>query len=610
VSGPGKQSIVVLPDALHARPANLLVRLASSFDAEVTVVRKGCKANAASILEVLALGAAKGDSVELAATGADAERALSALHELIDRGFDGDLVPERGEGGAFGIAVGRALLLEEEEADEERADASKEGEIARLDRALQQVEADLRALVASLSSDEAELFTPSIAILSDLEGPVRGAIEGGAPAEAAVRRHTEVAATDLILDIRARLLAALAGGDVFARVFADAEGEERVLVTGNLMPSLVALAPKSITGIVASRPEGQTGRAAQATSHAAILARGRGLPLAIVPEHVTQGIVDDEWIAVDATGDEARVWVAPSEELLADVRKRRDALEEEKRAKSEAAKDRLVHLGVAVRVNIGALSETIPAGAEGVGLVRTELLFAARREAPDEADLIHALATIARAAGDAPVVVRLYDAGGDKPLDWLAPPVDDPEARGIALLLRHAGILKTLLTATSRASRGKDLRLLIPLTRDEGDVLAVRALTPEGLRVGAMIETADAVDKADTIARASDFVCVGTNDLSASLGGDEPLVGPRVLAHVERIVLASKAHARSVTVCGEMAGDARGARVLVGVGVDALSVSPSKLASVKEALRSVTREACEREAKALLATSQERRQLV
>jgi phosphoenolpyruvate-protein kinase (PTS system EI component) len=117
-----------------------------------------------------------------------------------------------------------------------------------------------------------------------------------------------------------------------------------------------------------------------------------------------------------------------------------------------------------------------------------------------------------------------------------------------------------------------------------------------------MIETPEAVERADGIARASDFVCIGTNDLTSSLGPGEPLVGPRVLALVGRVVIAANGHARTVTVCGEMAGDPQGARVLVGVGVHALSVAPTRLASVKAALRATTREACEREAKSLLGT--------
>jgi phosphotransferase system HPr (HPr) family protein len=591
--------VVELSDALHARPANLLVRMASGFEARVTVVRKTCAADARHILDVLALGAMQGDCIELRAEGKDAERAIAEIRELIERRFDGDLVPERGEGGAAGIAIGRALVLEAA-AEEDAAPRSLVEERARLDHAVRRVEADLVALIASLSAAEAPLFEPAIPILREIVAGAGRAIEEGHAADVAVRMVTEAVPTDLVLDARARLLSAIAGGGVFARLVSDAEGDERVLVTGELVPSLVALAPRSVSGIVASRPEGQTGRAALGTSHAAILARGRGMPLAFVAEHVTQGVSDGEWMLIDATEDEARVWVEPSLALMADARARRTAHAADRRAREAAAVGSLDHLGVVVRVNIGATTEEIPRGAEGVGLVRTELLHPAWTRAPGEADLALALSTIARGARGAPVVARLYDAGGDKPLPWLPAPPEDPGARGIALLLRHTTVLEAQLAAMARVRGDHDIRVLIPLTRDEGDVHAVRALSAGGLPIGAMIETPEAAHGAEAIARAADFVCIGTNDLTASLGKDEPALGARVLALVLRVVDAARAHDRTVTVCGELAGDPRGARVLVGLGVQALSVSPPRVAVVKAALLATTREACEREAQGLL----------
>jgi phosphoenolpyruvate-protein kinase (PTS system EI component) len=112
-----------------------------------------------------------------------------------------------------------------------------------------------------------------------------------------------------------------------------------------------------------------------------------------------------------------------------------------------------------------------------------------------------------------------------------------------------------------------------------------------------MIETAAAAEDARAIARASDFVCVGTNDLTAEVRGEERerasfAIDPEVLALVERIVVGSHAEGRKVTVCGEIAGDPEGAKILVGLGVDALSVAPGKLAKVRAALAAATRDDC------------------
>ena len=132
---------------------------------------------------------------------------------------------------------------------------------------------------------------------------------------------------------------------------------------------------------------------------------------------------------------------------------------------------------------------------------------------------------------------------------------------------------------------------------ERGDVDAVRALAPSGLAIGAMVETPEAAGDIDALAAAADFVCIGTNDLSCETLGIARAAGPdaldpRVLAHVRRTVEGAHARGRKVTVCGEIAGDPRGARVLVGLGVDALSVAPARFAPLKLALAGVTLEHC------------------
>jgi phosphoenolpyruvate-protein kinase (PTS system EI component) len=195
------------------------------------------------------------------------------------------------------------------------------------------------------------------------------------------------------------------------------------------------------------------------------------------------------------------------------------------------------------------------------------------------------------------VVVRLFDAGGDKPLRWLAAPDAAPGLRGIELLFMHPAVLEAQLRAMVRASEGADVRVLVPLVSSTADVERVRALTAARISVGAMIETPTAVDRCDAISRAADFVCIGTNDLSAQVTGQTVpastlSLDPRLLRMIARVASVAHAHGRRVTVCGEMAGEPHGARVLVGLGVDAISVAPTRFARVKLALRDMTREEC------------------
>ncbi len=342
------------------------------------------------------------------------------------------------------------------------------------------------------------------------------------------------------------------------------------------------------------------------TSHAVILARGRGIVLAFVPSRVVHTIADHDTVVLDTTGSVASLWIAPGESVVAEMQRRHEEwvqrpVEEE----AEVAHTPLAHLGVEVHVNIGSIHERVPAAAEGIGLLRTELVFSGHTRAPSEMEQFAALRSIAAAVGSAPVVVRLFDAGADKPLAWLQAPAGSPRARGIELLFMHAGLLDTQLRAIARAAEHGHVRILLPLVSCAGDVQRVRALSEGKLEVGAMIETPEAVDRIDEVAAEADFICIGTNDLFSIVTGQERAnstlsIDARGLRMIERIVAVGHARTRKVSVCGEIAGDLHGARILIGLGVDAISVATARLAKVKRSLRDVTIDDCRRVAREAL----------
>jgi phosphoenolpyruvate-protein kinase (PTS system EI component) len=376
-------------------------------------------------------------------------------------------------------------------------------------------------------------------------------------------------------------------------------GDEVVVITDRLTPSLVATMPRQVVGIVAVDDEPAAGRTT--TSHAAILARGRELCVAMVPRHVAAGINEGDTVVVDTTQAPARVWVAPGEALVSEARARREERASNGAELASAIADVTARLGVSLLVNVGSLHDRVPPGAAGVGLLRTELLFAARGSAPGEADQVAAILAVARAARGGEVTVRLWDAAADKPLAWLPPCGADD--RGLALLFAHPDVLDTQLAAIARAAERARVRALIPMTRDAADVEAIRkrlaAAGSQGkaVRVGAMIETPDAADHAAAIARAADFVCVGTNDLASLLLGEArtdatQALDARVLARIARVVRQSHAEGKAVTICGEVAADPEGARTLVGLAVDALSVAPSRIAGAVRGLAGATIDEC------------------
>lgn len=588
---------LVLPDALHARPANLLVRVAAAHKAEIVISKGGCRGSAKNILDVLSLGAAKGESVELELTGEGVEAAADALRTLVERNFDTDLVPETGIASVDGIAIGRAFVIEQ--ASVEASPGGAGDEPARLSLALERVEREVRDLVRSLDPDEACLFEPEIAIVQALGPAIHARLLAAGKAEEAVRAATEDARTDLILDARSRILEALSGAST---TLPPAEERDVIVVTELLTPSLVARLPKGVLGVIAAHDEDAP---AGFTSHASILARGRELPLAFVPAHVIAGITLGDRLIVDTTSAPARVWVSPSDLLVRETEARQSRRAKLRAENDLEAKVSLTHLGVHLRANVGAVFDVIPKAADGIGLVRTELLFAARDGAPPEAEQIATLLTIARRVNKQAMVARLFDAGGDKPLAWLRPPADAPHARGTELLFHHPRVLAMQLRSLCRVAESADVSVLLPLARSASDVGKVRGLCVRKIPVGAMIETPEAVERIDEIAEAADFICIGTNDLSAAvLGVRREAAGlslaPSVLRLALRTIEGAHARGRKVTVCGEMAADERGALALIGLGADALSVPPPRVSALRIALGRETRASCRAVADSIL----------
>jgi phosphotransferase system HPr (HPr) family protein len=589
---------LVLTQALHARPASLLVRLVARHASRVELRKGERTADARNIIDVLALGAGTGEQIEIEAQGADAETALHAIAELVSRGFSPDLVPEVGNAVVEGVAIGRAVVTKaRKETSGEPRGADEEARRAR--DAVARADEELARLVSALPEREAALFEPERMILREANARIEALISRGTTAESAVIAVLGGRATDLIADARARILDVLAGSDGDAWKIRDAGNVDLVLVTDRLTPSLVASLPANVRAIVAVQEE--AGEGGLHTSHAAILARGRGIPVALVALHVASSMADGDEVIVDTTASAARVWVGPSPKMAAKARSQQLADARARESDDRAVDDLSSRLGVEVWVNVGTLQERVPPSARGVGLLRTELLFASRSSAPSEDQQYAALVGVARGAQGKVVTVRLFDAGGDKPVAWLPPRLDE---RGMALLFAHANVLAAQLRAIARAADMGAMRVLLPLCRSADDVRAVRALAPS-LTVGAMIETPEAARAAAAIAGASDFVSIGTNDLAARVLGvarthASLALHPHVLAVVAEVVRTAHAHSRRVTVCGEVAADPRGSRVLVGLGVDALSVGTARFADVVRTLATTTREECHAAAQAAL----------
>jgi phosphoenolpyruvate-protein phosphotransferase len=367
------------------------------------------------------------------------------------------------------------------------------------------------------------------------------------------------------------------------------------------------------------------------TSHAAILARALGLPAVVGAGAGLLAVAEGTLLAVD--GDAGTVTVEPTSDVVAATDRRRQAqTREAAAAQAAAARAAVTSDGATVRVeaNVAGAEEAraaVAAGADGVGLLRTEFLFLEADTAPDEDEQAAAYAAVAAALQGRPLTIRTLDAGADKPLAYLPmPPESNPYlgVRGLRLGLVHPGQLLCQLRAALRTSADYPVRVMFPMVATAEEVRRARELVdqaraslagrgvavPARLEVGIMLEIPSAALIAEKLAPLVDFFSVGTNDLTQyTLAAERGNAGvaaladplhPAVLQLIDRAAQAAAAAGRSIAVCGEVAGDRTAVPLLIGLGVRELSMNPAAIPSAKQAVRATAASAAKRLAREAL----------
>jgi multiphosphoryl transfer protein len=263
---------------------------------------------------------------------------------------------------------------------------------------------------------------------------------------------------------------------------------------------------------------------------------------------------------------------------------------------------------VAANINRAAeVAKALEAGAEGVGLMRTEFLFLARNSAPSEDEQFEAYKAMVQALDGRPLIIRTLDIGGDKEVPYLHLPKEDNAflgVRGIRLCLVRPDLFIPQLRAIYRAASYGPIHIMFPMISTLEDVVRARAITEQvrqelnapPVPLGIMVEVPSAVMLADHLAPEVDFFSIGTNDLTQytlamdrlhpQLARQADALHPAVLRMIERTVQAAQGAGKWVGVCGGLAGDLKGAVILVGLGVTELSVSAPGIAAVKAEIRS------------------------
>jgi phosphoenolpyruvate-protein phosphotransferase len=624
---------------LHARPATSLVDVAMKFDAEIRVQHGTRIANAKALASLLKLGVEGGETVRIIASGPEAEAALKALTEAIRSGL-GETKEEEapsvsllewqpqssgravmGISASPGIALGRLFHFQATRiVVTDRPTADAQAEKLHLEQALEAAReqlAELYSVVAARSGkSEAGIFRAHQALLGDedLYGEVRTLIEAGHSAAWSWQRAIEERVVELqqvqnerlagraadLRDVGQRVLRLLAGTQHSVAHLPD---EPVILIADDLTPSDTAkLDPRRILGLCTA--------SGGPTSHTAIIARSLDIPAVVGAG--SQVLEQTGGIICILDGTAGRLYVEPSAGDLESARSFQIDLQGQRDKEYQTRYEPAILTDghrVEVVANIGSAAEAaraVEAGAEGVGLVRTEFLFLNRDTPPTEEEQFEAYTAMTRAMNGLPLIIRTLDIGGDKVVPYLSLPKEDNPflgVRGIRLCLRKPELFIPQLRAIYRASTTGPMKIMFPMIATLEDLRAAKHVSEQvrqelkvpPVEIGIMIEVPSAVIIADELAREVDFFSVGTNDLTQyvlaidrmhpTLGNQVDALHPAVLRMIDLTVRAAKKAGKWVGVCGGVAGDPVGALILTGLGVTELSMSLPSIAAVKAAMR-------------------------
>lgn len=637
---------IINETGLHARPAAVLASAAKEFSSEITLKKGAETANAKSVVSILSLQVNHHDEITLVAEGSDAKESLTRLLPLIRSGL--------GEShGAQEVTSIPVAAKNKDSHDQFFATSSSPGfaagviyqfqnfnlkidtvvaknsseELTRFEAALKKSQEELGELLHILRSEmdeeKASIFSAHLELLQDpelVENARKEIQKGLSAAQAWKNSYTNFASqlaklkNDLIAgrandvrDIGTRVLSHLLGQKQTALQLPD----NAILLAQQLTPSqTVLLDKKKIRGFctVEGGPN----------SHVAILARAMGIPsLTGISENALR-ITNGSKVILDA-GLQASLKVNPSNAEFEAAMQKRLALEEKEKINRSRASQPAVTLDghkVKVFANIGDNSDSVHIlenGAEGVGLFRSEFLFLQRTTAPNEDEQLSAYQDVMNHIQSSPLVIRTLDIGGDKPLPYLPLPAEENPflgVRGIRVSLEHQDLFRTQLRAILRIKPLDKVHIMFPMITSVEDFMQAKNIVLEECKklnvkapaIGVMVEVPSAALTADVFAPLVDFFSIGTNDLTQYVlavdRGHHKLAAmadglhPAVLKLIQLTVQAAHKHGKWVGVCGNMAGDVQAVPILLGLGVDELSVSVPAAPSIKSQVRGLSFSKC------------------
>lgn len=636
---------VVHRGGLHARPAALIRQTAQQFKSKSWLHFAGKSAACDSLIGLMGLAVGERDEIRVSCQGPDAEAALQALltalstalaedshaaapASIVQRNRPAEAGVLHGVCAAPGLVGGPLFRLNLISLPVDAGHHEPQQQRHALDTALTQVRSEIDKTLALArkhkNTDEEAIFAAHLALLEDpaLLDAAYQSIDQGIAATHAWSQSIDVQC-DVLQQLGSPLLAERANDlrDLKQRVLRALLGEAwhydvpagAIVAAHELTPSdLLQLSQQGVAGLCMA--EGG------ATSHVAILARGKGLPCMVALGSTLLDQEQGQAVVLDADG--GRLELMPNATRLAEVHQAQlDHQQRRALQQSQAHTPALTLDGLQIEVaaNVASSSEAADAlanGADGVGLLRTEFLFVDRQTAPDEQEQRLAYQAVLDAMGNKSAIIRTIDVGGDKQLDYLPLPVEANPVlglRGIRLAQVRPELLDLQLRALLQVSPLSRCRILLPMVtevdellhiRQRLDALCIELGVSERPELGVMIEVPAAALLAEQLAEHADFLSIGTNDLSqytlamdrdhAGLASRVDAMHPALLRLIAQTCAGAAVHNRWVGVCGALASDPLATPVLIGLGVSELSVSPVQIGEIKDRVRHLDAVECRR----------------
>lgn len=648
--------IVPNPEGMHARPAAVLVNLAKKYKSDIRLKRGDKEVTVRSVVGLMGLEIAHGDTVHFVANGPDAVAAIAELSEALKAGLGEEGAkpiastasiasltaappPPRprsddpniilGVAASPGIAVGYTYQIRNQaDISVPETAANPNQERRNLEQAIDQARLEIEALRAKVhgqaDAGKAAIFAAHLELLEDpeLSDTATNLIDKGKSA-AFGWKQSYLAQADYLSKLKSELLAARATDlrDVGGRVLRILTGKSAEVVSypDNCILLAEDLTPSDTASMEKGKVLGFCTVGGGATSHVSILARSMDIPAIAGAEQRIIDLPDGTPVILD--GSKGRLRLNPSSEEMDQVRQKQARLKQKREVELSTAEQPATTKDghrIEVVANIGNekdAEKAVSLGGEGVGLLRSEFIFMERDSAPSEDEQTEIYARIARILGNRPLIIRTLDVGGDKPLPYLPIPHEENPflgERGIRIGFDRPDILRTQLRAILRSSTHGNVKIMFPMIATLDDWRMAKAMLEEErqklgvapIAAGIMVEVPSAAVLADQFAKEADFFSVGTNDLTQyTLAMDRghpklaPYVdglNPAVLSLIGVAAKAANANGKFCGICGGIGSDPQAVPILIGLGVRELSVSVPTIPSIKAQIRALSLADCER----------------